>query len=372
MIGLARNALDVFFGRGESSLTVPVMDGPFSPNELLDEAPVVFSTQHIDNLLASGDAMFASAGRSVVRFALQQDVFTAELVQDYSSTVTCLAAGPDGGLAIGREDGKVEIRGGPFDGRNIGEDGTASFGCPVALLFDGDAHVIIANGSARLPASQWRRDLMSLGRTGSVWRVGLESGIREALATGLSFPYGLATDDHGKVYVSESWKHRVIALDRDGRASSEIIISHLPGYPSRLTPAAAGGFWLSIFAPRNQLVEFILREHRYRQRMLAEVPEEEWMAPVLASGMSVYEPLQWSAIRQMGILKPWAAWRSYGLLVNLDADLVPRYSYHSRADGAVHGVTSACEYDQSVFVCAKGSGKIVRLPNQAGVAKARQ
>jgi hypothetical protein len=36
-------------------------------------------------------------------------------------------------------------------------------------------------------------------------------------------------------------------------------------------------------------------------------------------------------------------------------------SYHSRADGDVHGVTSVCEAGGRVLVGAKGSGKIVAI-----------
>jgi hypothetical protein len=49
--------------------------------------------------------------------------------------------------------------------------------------------------------------------------------------------------------------------------------SDLPGYPARISPAQAGGSWLAVFAPRRQIVEFVLREPAYRKRMLQEVPE---------------------------------------------------------------------------------------------------
>ena len=40
-------------------------------------------------------------------------------------------------------------------------------------------------------------------------------------------------------------------------------------------------------------------------------------------------------------------------------------SFHSRADGNVHGVTSLCEADGDLLVGAKGSGLVVSLPLQA-------
>ena len=50
--------------------------------------------------------------------------------------------------------------------------------------------------------------------------------------------------------------------------------------PRRAT-AATGS---ALFAPRSQLVEFVLREPAYRQRMMAEVTAAFWVAPTLRSG----------------------------------------------------------------------------------------
>ena len=89
-----------------------------------------------------------------------------------------------------------------------------------------------------------------------------------------------------------------------------------------------------MFAPRSQLVEFVLREPAYRRRMMAEVPRPFWMAPKLRSGRSFYEPLQGGGVKHLGILKPWAPTLSCGLCVRLDRNCSSRASLHSRADGA--------------------------------------
>ena len=41
------------------------------------------------------------------------------------------------------------------------------------------------------------------------------------------------------------------------------MVSKLPGYPARIHPAADGGAWLALFAPRNRLIEFILLEDEH-------------------------------------------------------------------------------------------------------------
>ena len=144
-----------------------------------------------------------------------------------------------------------------------------------------------------------------------------------------------------------------------------MLLDDLPGYPARLTAAGSGGFWLSVFAPRDQLVEFILQERPFCARMMNEVEPDYWMAPALVSGQTFLEPLQGGAIRQLGKLKPWAPSRSYGLLVRLNAHLQPVASFHSRADGRHHGITSAVEMSGRVVLTSKGGNAVIAVPTNA-------
>ena len=106
---------------------------------------------------------------------------------------------------------------------------------------------------------------------------------------------------------------------------------------------------------RTQLLEFVLREHAYRKRMLATVPPEYWIAPALESRENFLDPLQQGGVKQLGIKKPWAPPRSYGLVVKLDPGLNPEFSLHSRVGGTRHGVTSVCEREGLLYVVTFGS-----------------
>jgi hypothetical protein len=64
----------------------------------------------------------------------------------------------------------------------------------------------------------------------------------------------------------------------------------------------------------------------------------------------------------MGVLKPWAPSRSYGLVIKLNADFEPILSLHSRADGSRHGTTSVLEHSDTLFVASKGGGVVVSFP----------
>jgi len=72
--------------------------------------------------------------------------------------------------------------------------------------------------------------------------------------------------------------------------------------------------------------------------------------------------LQGGGVKQMGVLKPWAPSRSYGLVVKLDAAFAPVKSLHSRADGSRHGTTSALEHEGTLFVASKGGDAVLAIP----------
>jgi hypothetical protein len=64
----------------------------------------------------------------------------------------------------------------------------------------------------------------------------------------------------------------------------------------------------------------------------------------------------------MGVVKPWAPPRSYGLVIRLNADGMPLYAVHSRVDGINHGITAAVEMNGALYATAKGPGRLLRAP----------
>jgi hypothetical protein len=69
--------------------------------------------------------------------------------------------------------------------------------------------------------------------------------------------------------------------------------------------------------------------------------------------------MQWGGLRALGIQKPWAPPRSYGLVarINEEGDVVE--SLHSRVGGKYHGITAACETAQGLVIVSKGSGRVL-------------
>ncbi|MGV8987176.1 MAG: hypothetical protein ACOH2H_12935 [Cypionkella sp.] len=327
--------LDIFRGK---AVTIPPLDGAFRPNTALDDAQVFARMAQPDNLVLWQGKLVASSGMSL-------QTPDGEVVQTFAAEVTALAVSSKGELALALEDGSLRVAGAALPL-------PADVGCITALAYGTDGRLWLANGSATLRPSQWATDLMMKNASGSVW---VFDGSWRKVASGLAWPYGLLLDGQG-VIVSESWRHRLVRL---GDGKPRPVLESLPGYPARMTPAAGGGAWLALFAPRNRLIEFVLQETHYRLAMMAEVPPAFWIAPALASGRSFLEPLQCGGIRMLGVHKAWSPTRSFGLVVRLGADMAPLFSLHSRANGTRHGVTSALEHDGRLYIASKGGDCIV-------------
>lgn len=347
--------LDIFRGK---TVTIPPMDGALKPNSALEDADILLEAAAPDNLCTNGNYLFFSSGDRVLALAAGQSGTVGE-VASFETPVTALAAMPGGPLAIGLDNGRLLLLSENGDTRDLVAPG--GLACPTALAFDAAGALYICQGSAQHRASDWAVDLMEKNASGSVWRYDLSAAAPTCLAANLAFPYGILIQPEGHgVIVSESWRHRLVGIPAHG-GGIEPLLTKLPGYPARLTPAADGGAWLALFAPRNRLIEFTLLEGAYRTEMMQEVPRECWIAPALSSETSFLEPLQCGGVKTMGIHKPWSPSRSYGLAVKLDAKLRPQASFHSRANGKRHGVTSIAEFAGRVFAGAKGGDVILDI-----------
>ena len=362
MISSARRLFGRWRGMGRHGAIVPPMDGVLAPNQAIEEAPVLIESEMPDNLVLERHDILFSVGGAVMRLVPGGTRATAELVCAFDSHIGALVA-RDGVLAVGLEGGGVALRGGARDGTVIDEVEGRPILCPTALHFANTDTLLLALGSQQNPPSMWRHDLLGKNASGSVWRIDLNSAQARCLADGLAWPCGLLPADDGALVVSESWRNRLLALRPGQRPST--VLGDIAGYPGRLAAASHGGAWLSVFAPRSQLIEFVLREDDYRLAMMAEMEPQFWVAPALSPMRSFLEPMQLGGLKQLGTLKPWAPTRSYGLVIGLDRKHEPRASFHSRADGRRHGITSALEFDGRVLVTSKGGNAIIAIPLEA-------
>lgn len=345
--------MNLFSSSRDPGIAVPIFDGPLKPNQLLESAEVIAQNGEFNDLASDGKDLYVAQGSKIVRLN-KQDMFEAHA--DMSGEITALAVVGDG-LAVAIAGSEVVMVGGRYDGRRWVDFGGTKPKSINAIAAVGTGSLVVTAGSARHRCDDWTRDLLEAGATGTAFQIDLDAGTISTLANGLQHCYGAVAHDTG-VWLSESWRHQIVNV-RNG--AIEPVLSLLPGYPSRLARSANGGCWASVFACRTQLVEFVLRQDDYRKAMLREIDPAYWIAPALSSGNSFLEPLQGAGVKQMGIVKPWAPPRSYGLVLRLDDQGQVLYSLHSRGDGINHGIVAVAECARYLYALAKGPGRLLRL-----------
>ena len=355
MISAFRAFADRLLGRGEATITVPSFDGALKPNQILEKAETIGQFEASEDLATDGTTLYIADGTAILRL----DGAAATEVRRFDRPITALCCLPGGGIAVALGGREVQVFTTPLAANAATTFADTSMNAINALSPGAGGTLVATDGSTTRPTGQWVHDLMERGRTGRVLVLDIGSGRVRTIASGLYYAFGACAAGDA-VFVSESWQHRLIAIASDG--TRRPILDNLPVYPSRLAPAASGGFWLTAFAARTQLVEFVLRENAYRRRMMAEIDPEHWIAPKLKSGQSFLEPMQGAHIKTMGVVKPWAPPRSYGLVIRLSANGTPLYALHSRVDGVNHGVAAAVEMNGALFAIAKGPGRLLRVP----------
>jgi Strictosidine synthase len=345
---------------------IPPLDGALSPNDRLDACtPIGDPLPGLDDLVADRDgSLLVSAGKCVLRLS-GAGFATRTLVAEFESDAGGLAIHPDGRLLVcvaGRGLAALDAaQPGPrwlsaVDGRPLA--GLTS----VAASADG--HIFAVEGSTGRPTEEWRRDLMEKRHNGRLIACDASFGSPATLLRDLHYPHGIAVaSETGQLWFTESWAHRISRMALSGNPGQPVIVQrNLPGYPARLTVDGRGGFYLGLFARRTHLIEFVLKEDDFRREMIASMPPDYWIAPAYAGGSDCLEPMQIGGVKALGIQKPWAPPRSYGLLVHLDGGGDATDSIHSRAGGRFHGVTGAYATTQGVVIAARGAGRLLLMP----------
>jgi hypothetical protein len=356
MTNAVLNFVDRFLGRGEAAVTVPALDGALKPNNVLEQAPAGISVPEPDNLVHTRTKLLFTSGQQLLAKGAERQY---EILRTFDWPITAMAVSKSSVVAIASGNTIQFIDAAHTDKPRAAVE-SADFVNITALAFDGESSVVVTIGSSKNSLDDWQTDLLNQERSGSLWRVDTKTGAVTPLAGKLAYPSGVVVEGNGNIIVSEAWQKRLVRFDGQGKVLEQVL-EDLPGYPSRISASSSGGHWLSVFAPRSQLIEFVLREPKYRKAMMAEVDKDLWIAPSLRSGVSFREPMQGGALKQMGILKPWAPTRSYGLVIELSSGFVPLRSFHSRAGGKRHGITSTVEIGGTLWATSKGGHELIAV-----------
>jgi hypothetical protein len=367
-MSLAHDLFDRIFFPDRDVHAIPVLDGGFSPNERLDHAeqrgPDFVAPD--DLVLGRDDRLYVSAGKTVFVCAS----VAAESPQPFArfeSNVGALAWSDADGLLVGVAGGGVCAvdAAGKITARLEKADGLPIL-CPTAIAVASDGKIFVSDGSRHNKPDEWLQDLMQK-RPGSGRLIDCQPGLSNprVLAGDLSWPSGLVVShDEQDVLVAEAWKHCLTAFSRIG-GTPRPLVKNFAGYPARIVRGGNRDYWLAFFALRTQLTEFVLRERGFRERMMERVPSELWIGPSLGGTFDYREPNQIGRIKKLGIQKPWAPPRSYGLVARLDENGQALESFHSRTSGKLHGITSVLDLNGRILMASKGHGKVAEVPTLA-------
>lgn len=359
---LKRNLEQIFFPNRDQH-AIPIMDGRFTPNDLLegftDIGPV---TADMSGICAGPDgALYMSAGRSIYRLS-GPGKDQRQVCATFDDLVSAVAVHPDGRLLACVSGKGLAAIGAEGQLNWLTTVNGAALQCLTAVAVAADGTIFVADGSRQNRPENWKQDLMEKSQSGRLIACNAMLDAAKVLLDGLAYPNGLVVSDDGKwLWFSESWAHRLCRLPLPGAAVGgvEIVHNNLPAYPAGLCLSRKGGYWLAFFAVRTHLTEFILREDEYRHAMMKTIPVAHWPGPALTTTGHCLEPMQMGNVKALGIEKPWAPARSYGLVVHLDRDGQVTESLHSRRAGKNHGITAACDTEDGFFVVSKGRGQLL-------------
>lgn len=350
--------------RNKNQHAIPPLDGSLLPNNLLDSFVVIS-----DSLKAPDDITISEDGRIYVstekRVVLIQNDKCTEAIKivEFDAPVGGLDATSDGNLVACVSGCGVAI---VKDGNVVQWVESANgvpIKCPLSTVMGPDGLIYILDGSVNHKPEEWFFDLMEKRHSGRLISYNPKTEEKKEILTGLSYPHGLKISNDGKwLIISESWSHSLSCypLNEICDANEKIILPNLPGYPGRLSWSSDGGYWMCIYAMRTHLVEFVLNEKKFRKEMMKSVDPAYWVRPALSSGADFFEPLQAAHAITLGIIKPWAPPRSYGLIVKLNSDLQIIESMHSRVGNKRHGITGVIEKYGDLFIVSKGGNFVLK------------
>ena len=344
---------------------VPVLDGAFSPNRRLDQARQLGDEiERPDDLALGPDgAFYVSTENRILRCA-GPDFEQRTVFATLDDLVGGLAWTPDGRLlACVSKHGLVALSAKGQAVGSLDRAGGETIACPLSVATASDGAIYLTDGSRANPPELWLTDLMQNRQpSGRLIACGSSFGGAEVRADNLAWPLGVAVSPDGEdVWVAESWAHRLTSYSRSGD-KERVIVKNYAGYPSRLARSSDGGVWMAFFGLRTQLTEFVLRERAFREEMMQTVPPDLWIGPALDGRFNYREPTQIGRIKKLGIQKPWAPARSYGLVARLNAAGEAVESLHSRVDGRIHGVMAVRQVGSRVLAVSKGRNCLVELP----------
>jgi hypothetical protein len=340
-----------FLRPGRRELPAMTLEGVLGPNGRLDEARGI-EVDAPDAICAAVDgALLFSSGPRLMAL----DAWGAEprLVATFDAPVTALCTSPGGRVAVGLAGGRVAV----LDASARPEKGWALPAGRLASVVDcaflSEEDLLLVDcgqgaGDDLLARAAWddeaRGQVAALGRSGEM----------RLVASGLHCPMGVSLDAGGGLLLP--LLERACIVDGSGAVRQ----AGYPGYLGRLR-RTGNGYVLACLSRRDALIEFLKTERAFVAEMKARIEPRHWIAPSTSPDFTHDFPIELGATRLFGEVKPWAPSFSYGLLIEMGANLMPVGSAQSRANGRRHAICDATVWNGELIAVSKASGEILNL-----------
>jgi hypothetical protein len=327
------------------------LEGVLGPNGRLDEIAGM-SVDAPDAIVVTADErLLFSSGHHVM--SLDAWGATPSIWASFDATVTALCHGQGGLVGVGLGGGRLSVH--DLSGRPV--HGWALPAGRVASIVDGvflsdDELLLVDCGYTAdtnlLAEASW--DDTSRGQLVAI----RSSGATRVVAAEMHCPMGVCLDADGRPLVSLLERAAIVDVEGTVRQSG------YPGYVGRLRRIGAG-YALACLSKRDPLIEFLKTEPAFIAEMKRTIAPKHWISPRIHPEFRHDFPIELGATRLFGTVKPWAPSFSYGLLLNMDASLMPTGSAQSRADGRRHAICDVAEWQGDLVAVSKASGEILNL-----------
>lgn len=340
-----------FFRARRQEAPAMTLEGMLGPNGRLDEATgLAVEAPDALSVAADGRLLFSSGARVM---ALRAWGGEPEAWAAFGAPVTALCQSPGGLVAVGLSNGRVAVvdaSGKPVDGWSLPPGRVRSV---VDCAFRSEDELLLVDcgyGADDNVLAQAAWDDEACGKVVALRR----SGETQIVASGLHCPMGISMDADGTARVSLLERASIVDLSGTVRQGG------YPGYLGRLrrTPT---GYALACLSRRDPLIAFLKSERAFVAEMKAKIAPRHWIAPRANPEFSHDFPIELGATRLFGEVKPWAPSFSYGLLIEMDAKLMPVGSAQSRANGRRHAICDVASWNGELIAVSKASGEILNL-----------
>lgn len=158
------------------------------------------------------------------------------------------------------------------------------------LDISSDGRIFFSESTTRYDIETFPIDALESRGNGRIICYDSRTGKTRTKIRGLIFPDGICMLPDGEsFFYAEGWACRISRYWFDGpnKGSVQPVITNLPGYPASISRASDGAYWVAIFGMRSPAFDLALKMPGLRQRMVRQVPPDNWLYPNINAGMVV-------------------------------------------------------------------------------------